>query len=52
MKPHGALYNMAARDPALAAGIAAAVHDCDPRLVLYGLAGSALPAAGAARRWP
>ncbi|HQX24588.1 MAG TPA: 5-oxoprolinase subunit PxpA [Pseudomonadota bacterium] len=49
VKPHGALYNMAARDPALAAGIAAAVHDFDPRLVLYGLAGSALPAAGAAR---
>jgi UPF0271 protein len=49
VKPHGALYNMAARDAALAAGIAAAVHDFDPALVLYGLAGSALPAAGVAR---
>lgn len=49
LKPHGALYNMAARDPELATGIAAAVHDFDPGLVLYGLAGSALPAAGLAR---
>jgi UPF0271 protein len=49
VKPHGALYNMAARDAALADGIAAAVHDFDPALMLYGLAGSALPAAGVAR---
>jgi len=49
VKPHGALYNMAARDGALAGAIAAAVHDFDPALVLYGLAGSALPAAGVAR---
>lgn len=42
VKPHGALYNMAAKDMALAEAIAAAVHDVDPGLVLYGLAGSCL----------
>jgi len=47
VKPHGALYNMAAKDPKLAEAIANAVHDFDPRLVLFGLAGSALPHAGA-----
>lgn len=46
VKPHGALYNMAARDPALAQAIAAAVHDFDPTVYLVGLAGSALVAAG------
>jgi 5-oxoprolinase (ATP-hydrolysing) subunit A len=40
VKPHGALYNMAARDRALADAIASAVRDVDPGLVLYGLAGS------------
>lgn len=46
VKPHGALYNMAARDRALADAIARAVHDFDPRLVLFGLAGSELIRAG------
>lgn len=40
VKPHGALYNMAARQAALARAVADAVHECDPRLVLFGLAGS------------
>ncbi|MEO6151046.1 MAG: 5-oxoprolinase subunit PxpA [Mucilaginibacter sp.] len=40
VKPHGALYNMAARDSALAKAIADAVHNFDPLLILYGLAGS------------
>lgn len=40
VKPHGALYNQAAKDPALAACIAAAVKTLDPGLKLYGLAGS------------
>lgn len=40
IKPHGALYNMAARDRALADAIARAVRDCDPDLILVGLAGS------------
>jgi UPF0271 protein len=42
VKPHGALFNMAARDPALAAAIARAIAAFDSRLVLFGLAGSAL----------
>lgn len=42
VKPHGALYNMAAQDAALADAIAAAVRDLDRSLVLFGLAGSEL----------
>lgn len=49
VKPHGALYNMAARKPELADAIAAAVYDIDPRLVLYGLSGSELIRAGRAK---
>ncbi|WP_374421131.1 5-oxoprolinase subunit PxpA [Chromobacterium sp.] len=41
VKPHGALYNQAARDPALAEAIARAVKDFDPGLRLFGLAGGA-----------
>jgi UPF0271 protein len=48
VKPHGALYNMAARDMKLAEAIARAVRDFDPGLWLFGLAGSALPEAGRA----
>jgi UPF0271 protein len=40
IKPHGALYNMAAKDTALAMAIAHAVYDFDKRLVLFGLSGS------------
>lgn len=40
VKPHGALYNMAAKSRALADAIAQAVHDVDDRLVLFGLSGS------------
>ena len=46
VKPHGALYNMAARDPALAAAVAAAVAAIDPALLLFGLSGSELVSAG------
>jgi UPF0271 protein len=46
VKPHGALYNMAARDGALADAIAKAVRDFDPALILVGLAGSASIDAG------
>ncbi len=42
VKPHGALYNMAARDKALADAIAHAVHQFDQQLRLFGLANSAL----------
>ncbi|MDQ2971752.1 MAG: 5-oxoprolinase subunit PxpA [Rhodanobacteraceae bacterium] len=46
VKPHGALYNMAARDRGLADAIACAAHDFDARLILVGLSGSALIEAG------
>jgi len=42
VKPHGALYNMAARDAVLARTIAQAVHDFGPGLILYGLSGSCM----------
>ncbi len=42
VKPHGALYNMAAKDAALAQAIALAVKDFDDSLVFYGLSGSCL----------
>lgn len=42
VKPHGALYNMAAKDAAIAEAICKAVYDYDPNLTLYGLSGSKL----------
>ncbi|HWI49090.1 MAG TPA: 5-oxoprolinase subunit PxpA [Rummeliibacillus sp.] len=46
VKPHGALYNMAAKDQALSEAIAQAVFDVSPELVLFGLADSELTKAG------
>lgn len=46
VKAHGALYNMACRDEALAEAIAKAVLAFDATLVLFGLPGSALLQAG------
>lgn len=40
VKAHGALYNMAAKNPELAQAIAQAVYDVDRSLVLYALASS------------
>lgn len=40
VKVHGALYNMAAKDRGLSEAICRAMHDVDPSLVLYGLAGT------------
>lgn len=40
VKPHGALYNQAAKDADLAGAIADAVYRIDPDLILYGLSGS------------
>lgn len=40
VKPHGALYTMAAKDPAIAKAIAFAVKEFDEKLVLFGLSGS------------
>jgi len=48
VKPHGALYNMAATRAPLAEAIARAVRDVDSGLMLFGLAGSALIAAARA----
>lgn len=39
VKPHGAMYNMAAKDKALAAAICAAVKEFDKDVILLGLAG-------------
>ncbi len=49
VKPHGALYNMAARDRVIADAIASALARLDHRLILVGLAGSELIAAGSAQ---
>lgn len=46
VKPHGALYNMAAANMKLAEAVAEATARFDPSLVLYGLAGSKLIEAG------
>lgn len=46
VKPHGALYNMAAKDRELADAIARAIARFDDALVLVGLAGSELIRAG------
>jgi UPF0271 protein len=46
VKPHGALYNQAAKDPALAKAVARAAAKFSAQLILVGLAGSALIAAG------
>jgi UPF0271 protein len=40
VKPHGALYNMSARDAKIAAVIAETIHRFNPSLVLFGLSGS------------
>lgn len=46
VKPHGMLYNQAAKEAQLADAIARAVYACDPALILVGLAGSELIRAG------
>ena len=46
VKPHGALYNMAAKDIKLAEAIAQAVYDVSPSLILFGLSGTELTKAG------
>lgn len=46
VKPHGALFNMAVRDAALADAVARAVAMIDNSMILFGLPGSELIAAG------
>jgi UPF0271 protein len=48
VKPHGALYNLSARNPEVAEAIAEAVAGIDAGLALYGLAGGELLRAGRA----
>src|SRR2546430_5919519 len=48
VKPHGALYNQAEADDALAAAIVAAVRAFDPNLRMVGRAASAMSRAAAA----
>jgi UPF0271 protein len=48
VKPHGALYNQAAVDPALAAAVARATAGFSRDLILYGLASSEAMAGAAA----
>ncbi|MFB5083584.1 LamB/YcsF family protein [Symbiobacterium thermophilum] len=48
VKPHGALYNTAAADAAIAGAVARAVADFDRSLMLYAPPGSALEQAGLA----
>jgi len=42
VKPHGALYNRAARDREVSAMICRAIREFDPSLQLYGLSGSVM----------
>ena len=42
VKPHGAFFNMAAKDAALSEAISEAVYDVNPELILFGLSGSEL----------
>jgi UPF0271 protein len=48
VKPHGALYNRAAADPAVSGLIGKVVAAFDPGLLLYGLSGSRMEAAAVA----
>ncbi len=52
VKAHGALYNMAVKNPALSEAIAAAVKAYDPTLILLAQPGTALLAAGEAAGLP
>src|SRR5438552_2275705 len=49
VKPHGALYNMAERDAALADAVASAVHELDPALIVFAPAHSELARMARAR---
>jgi UPF0271 protein len=48
VKPHGALYNMAAKSMELSQAIAGAIYKVDSELILFGLSGSELVKAGEA----
>ena len=46
VKPHGAFYNLAAKNKKIASAIAKAIYRFDPNLILFGLSGSELIKAG------
>lgn len=46
VKPHGALYNMVAKDQGLSQAVANAIYKVDSELILFGLSGSQLIKAG------
>ncbi|MEH6943107.1 LamB/YcsF family protein [Bacillus sp. JJ722] len=46
VKPHGALYNMAAKSASLSEAIAEAIYKVNPELILFGLSDSELVRAG------
>lgn len=48
LKPHGAMYNMAATDAKLAQAIAEAIYEAAPEVILLGLANSEMITAGKA----
>lgn len=50
VKPHGALYNMAAKNEEMAFAIVKAVKDVDDQLILFGLANSQLTKVGELNR--
>lgn len=52
VKPHGALYNMAAKDLEIAAAIAAAIQEINPELILFGLPASCLEIAARSANIP
>ncbi len=52
IKPHGALYNMAAKERSLADAICEAVYEYDNSLILLGLSGSMLLEAAKAKGLP
>jgi 5-oxoprolinase (ATP-hydrolysing) subunit A len=52
VKPHGALYNQASRDPLLAAALVRGIVEVSPELILYALPQSALAVAGKAAGLP
>ncbi|MCI6756821.1 MAG: LamB/YcsF family protein [Lachnospiraceae bacterium] len=47
VKPHGAMYNMAGKDPQMADAICEGIASVDPDLILLGLSGSAFEGAAA-----
>lgn len=52
VKPHGALYNQAAKDPRLAEALVEGIKEVDPNLIVVALSGSALYLASKAAGLP